>query len=149
MTTIPRPDLSERPLRATCTRDLKASPAEVFAAFTSRFDSWFAQAGAIEMVPELGRPFFFYNRDDWGRHPHYGRFLELIENELVEMTWITGNGTEEGTQGAETILRIELDAKSGGTEVRLTHTGFVSDKSQQGHQENWPIALEILDEALA
>ena len=58
------------------------------------------------MVSEPGRPYFFYNRDEWGRHPHYGRFLELRENELVEMTWMTGNGSAEGTQGAETLLKV-------------------------------------------
>jgi hypothetical protein len=31
----------------------------------------------------------------------------------------------------------------------LTHSGFVSEKSRDGHNENWPLALEILDEALS
>ena len=100
------------------------------------------------MVPEPGRPYFFYNRDEWGRHPHYGRFLEVVTDELVEMTWMTGNGTAEGTEGAETILRVELVPEGDGTRVRLTHTGFVSDKSREGHAENWPLALKILEEAL-
>lgn len=54
-----------------------------------------------------------------------------------------------GTEGAETVLRIELVPKGGGTEVRLTYTGFVSETSRDGHEENWPLALEILDEALS
>jgi hypothetical protein len=65
------------------------------------------------------------------------------------MTWMTGNGTAEGTEGAETLLRIELVPKGGDTEVRLTHSGFVSEKSRDGHKENWPLALKILDEALS
>ena len=101
------------------------------------------------MVPEVGRPWFFYNRNEWGRHPHYGRFLDLVENELVEMTWMTGNGTDAGTQGAETVLRIELVPKGEATEVRLTHSGFVSEKSRDGHEENWPLALEELGAALS
>lgn len=100
------------------------------------------------MVPEPGRPYFFYNRDEWGRHPHYGRFLEVTENELIEMTWMTGNGTAEGTEGAETILRIELFSKGAATEVRLTHLGFVSEKSRIAHEENWPLALKLLDKAI-
>ena len=100
------------------------------------------------MVPEPGRPYFFYNRDEWGRHPHYGRFLDLKENELIEMSWMTGNGTDEGTQGAETVLRVELTPQGEATQVRLTHTGFVSEKARDGHAENWPLALEILDGAL-
>jgi uncharacterized protein YndB with AHSA1/START domain len=146
---IPRPDLSARPLRTACGYTVNARPEEVFAAWTTRFDTWFAQAGTLAMVPEPGRPYFFYNRDDWGRHPHYGRFLDVKENQLIEMTWMTGNGTAEGTEGAETVLRIELVPKGGSTEVHLTHSGFVSEKSRGGHEENWPLALEILNEALS
>jgi uncharacterized protein YndB with AHSA1/START domain len=101
------------------------------------------------MVPKPGRPYFFYNRDEWGRHPHYGRFLDVKENQLVEMTWMTGNGTADGTEGAETVLRIELVPKGETTEVRLTHSGFVTERSRDGHKENWPLALEILDEVLS
>ncbi|MEM7244387.1 MAG: SRPBCC domain-containing protein [Acidobacteriota bacterium] len=149
MSSLPRPDLSDRPLEMTCERTVNANAADVYSAWTTRFDCWFAQAGTLVLVPEPGRPYFFYNRDDWGRHPHYGRILDLRENQLVEMTWMTGNGTAEGTEGAETILRIELTPKGEATDVRLTHSGFVSERSRDGHAENWPLALDILDEALS
>lgn len=148
MSAIPRPDLTERPLEMTCDYTVGASPSEVYAAWTTGFATWFAQEGTVSMVPEPGRPYFFYNRNDWGRHPHYGRFLEVSEDQLIEMTWITGNGTAEGTEGAETILRVELTPNGDATDVRLTHSGFVSEKSMIGHRDNWPLALEILDEAL-
>ena len=149
MSSIPRPDLSTRPLQTTCAHTLDARPEEVYGAWTKRFDLWFAQAGTVAMVPEPGRPYFFYNRNEWGRHPHYGRFLDLVANRLVEMTWVTGNGTPEGTEGAETILRIELAPQGGATELRLTHSGFVSEKSRDAHEENWPLALEALADALS
>lgn len=148
MSSVPRPDHSARPLRMTCDHVIRAKPADVFAAWTTRFDSWFAQTGTVAMVPEPGRPYFFYNRDEWGRHPHYGRFLDVVENELVEMTWMTGDGTQVGTAGAETVLRIELVPKGDATEIRLTHSGFVNEESRDAHAENWPLALEILGEAL-
>ncbi len=149
MSSIPRPDLSSRPLVVTCEHNINAEVSKVYAAWTERFDIWFAQAGTLSMVPEAGRPYFFYTSEEWGRHPHYGRFLELVENELVEMTWMTGNGTSEGTAGAETILRVEFLPKDGVTQVRLTHSGLVSEKSRDGHQENWPLALEELNKALS
>ncbi len=149
MSTVPRPDLSGRPLQATCVHTIRAKPEDVFAAWTTRFDCWFAQAGTLDLVPEPGRPYFFYNREDWGRHPHYGRILEVRPNELVEMTWVTGNGTDVGTRGAETILRVELVPDGASTQVHLTHSGFASEVSRADHQENWPLALEILGEALS
>jgi uncharacterized protein YndB with AHSA1/START domain len=132
----------------TCEHTVDAKPSEVYAAWTERFHLWFAQPGTVSMAPEPGRPYFFYNRDEWGRHPHYGRFLDLTENRLIEMTWITGNGTAEGTAGAETILRIELVPEGTATALRLTHSGFVSEESCAAHRENWPLALQELDEAL-
>jgi len=135
-------------MQMTCAYTVHAQPSEVYAAWTERLDTWFAQAGTLAMVPEPGRPYFFYNRDEWGRHPHYGRFLDVTENQLIEMTWMTGNGAAEGTEGAETLLRIELVPQGAATEVRLTHSGFVSEKSRSGHEENWPLALELLDEVL-
>ncbi|MCA9656915.1 MAG: SRPBCC domain-containing protein [Myxococcales bacterium] len=149
MSTVPRPDLSTRPLQATCETTVNATPEAIFAAWTERFDIWFAQPGTLAMVPEPGQPYFFYNRDEWGRHPHYGRFLDLVANRLIEMTWMTGNGTSEGTEGAETVLRVELIPKGEATEIRLTHSGLVSERSRIGHQENWPLALRLLDEALS
>ena len=148
MNAVPRPDHSERPNSFTCSQIINAKPATVFAAFSTEFDRWFAQPGTLVMTPEPGQPYFFYNRDEWGRHPHYGRILEIKTDELIEMTWMTGNGTEVGTQGAETILRIELAPKDDGTEVVLTHSGFVNQKSCDDHGENWPLALEILEQTL-
>lgn len=149
MSVIPRPDLTARPLQMICEHTLHADPADVYAAWTKNLDIWFAQAGTLSMTPELGRAYFFYNRDEWGRHPHYGRFLDVIENQLIEITWITGNGAAEGTEGAETVLRIELIPIGSATKVRLTHMGFNSERSCTAHKDNWPLALELLDEALA
>lgn len=139
------PDLTQRPFTMTVERQMKASAHDLYEAWTSKFDKWFAQPGETFMVPEVDRPFFFYNRRDWGRHGHYGRFLELQKDRLIEMTWLTGKG---GTFGAETVLRVELIPQAGGVLLRLTHSGFDDEKSCQGHKDNWPEALEILDRAL-
>lgn len=149
MTEVPRPDHSSRKLAMTCERVINASASDVFAAWTHDFDLWFAQPGTLALRAQSGEPYFFYNRNEWGRHPHYGRMLAIRENALIEMTWMTGNGSEVGTAGAETVLRIELLAHEEGTLVRLTHSGFVSKSSRDGHAKNWPLALDALAEALA
>jgi len=129
----------------TVERLMKASASDIYRAWTQDFDAWFAQPGELFMTPEIDKPFFFYTRHDWGRHAHYGRFLELKQDELIVMAWVTG---ENGTEGAETVIRVELATAEGGTQLRLTHSGFCHEQSRQGHVDNWPEALEALDKTL-
>ena len=94
------PNSSAQALTMTVERWMKASAKDLFQAWTAGMDTWFAQPGELIMTAKVDQPFFFYNRTDWGRHPHYGRFLELKEYELVEMAWVTGeNGTADCSFG--------------------------------------------------
>ncbi len=145
MRTTCQPNNAARPLTMTVERVMKADASAIYRAWTETFDCWFAQPGELLMTPEVDVPFFFYNRHDWGRHPHYGRFLELKPKELVEMAWVTG---DPGTCGAETVIRVELTPRDEGTLLKLTHSGFYNEASRDGHAENWPAGLEVLDQAL-
>ena len=61
------------------------------------------------------------------------------------MTWLTGKG---GTYGAETVIRIELIPQDQGTMFRMTHSGFDDEQAAKGHKDNWPLALDELDQKL-
>ena len=150
-TTIRMPDISERPIRLTTERTLPVSAGSVFEAWTKRFDVWFAAPGSVLMEGRVNTPFFFeteYRFEEHKpakRHPHYGRFLELIPNKLVRFTWVTGSG---GTEGAETVVTVELDETPSGTVVRLTHAGFASKTACDGHAQAWPTVLEHMEQML-
>lgn len=148
MHTVPRPLIGNLPRAVEAERVFCARPQELYDAWTIEIERWFAQEGTLAMLPQVGSAWFFYNRNEWGRHPHYGRFLALETGRLIETTWLTGNGAREGTWGAETTLRIELAIHGDGTRLTLVHTGFVSDESRDGHAENWPLALDALAAAL-
>ncbi|WP_235949760.1 SRPBCC family protein [Paenibacillus apii] len=133
-------------------RQMKALPEVLYEAWTRKFDRWFAEPGSVIMEGEVNTVFFFETVSRTAqdstirRHPHYGRFLRLEQDRLVEMTWVTGEG---GTKGAETVVTAQLVPRQGGTLLSLTHSGFPDEDSRDAHEQAWPFVLEQLDKQMA
>jgi uncharacterized protein YndB with AHSA1/START domain len=131
------PDLAGRPFTLQTERVMAAAPAVLYRAWTEEIDRWFAAPGSVMMKAEPDTAFFFeteHQPDEQTaaiRHPHYGRFLRLEPERVVEITWVTGAG---GTKGAETVLTVELEPRGEGTLIRLTHAGFPDEESRAGHE---------------
>jgi uncharacterized protein YndB with AHSA1/START domain len=142
------PDISARPYHLCVERDFAMAPAILYQAWTTGFDRWFAAPGSVLMRPEVDGVFFFETefrpegQPTAQRHPHYGRFLQLIPDKLVELTWVTGAG---GTDGAETIVTVALQPIGHTTHLNLKHAGFASDAARDRHRQAWPVVLAQLE----
>jgi uncharacterized protein YndB with AHSA1/START domain len=149
---IRSPDLSARPYDLAVEHRFAAAPAVLYDAWTRGIDRWFAARGSVLMRPEVDAVFFFeteFKHESEGmleRHPHYGRFLRLIENQLVELTWVTG---AKGTEGAETIVTVELHPAGQGTRLCLKHAGFPNAAARDRHRQAWPMVLSLLEQRIA
>lgn len=152
MSAITIPDLSARPHNLTVERVMQSSPKVLFKAWTEQFDRWFAAPGTMIMKAEVNAVFYFETifkpaaESEAQRHPHYGRFLKLEQDNLLEFTWVTGAG---GTKGAETVVTIELETREKGTLVTLHHKGFPDEESEHNHKTAWGFILEHLDQTMA
>jgi uncharacterized protein YndB with AHSA1/START domain len=146
------PDLTGRPYDLAVEHRFAAAPAVLYQAWTRGMERWFAAPGSLLMRPEVDAVYFFeteFKREPKAaveRHPHYGRFLRLIENQLIELTWVTG---AKGTEGAETVVTVELHPAGEGTRLCLKHSGFPDAIARDRHREAWPMVLCQLEERLA
>jgi uncharacterized protein YndB with AHSA1/START domain len=85
----------------------------------------------------------FRNGIEGGRHPHYGRFLKVEKDRLVELTWVT-----TATNGFETIVTVELMPNDRGTKFSLTHAGFPNEELRKRREDAWPLVLAQLDQRM-
>jgi uncharacterized protein YndB with AHSA1/START domain len=145
MSAVVLPDLSGRPRQLHVERAMRASPAALYRAWTQGFERWFAAPGTVAMTPSVGAPFFFQTHYMGENHSHYGRFLRLEPDRLVQMTWLTGAG---GTNGAETVVTVTFGPAGNGALIKLTHAGFYDQASCDQHAAAWPLVLAQQDERI-
>jgi uncharacterized glyoxalase superfamily protein PhnB len=140
-------------LTCTCEGIIPLPALPAYLAWTVGWDLWFADTGSVRVSPQVGTPFFFEVTEGTPgspharRHPHYGRFLQLVPAQRMRCTWVTG---ANGTDGAETVLTVQLQPQGEQhTRCTLTHEGFATTAARDRHAAAWPHVLEAQARQLA
>lgn len=132
------PDLSARRFNLTVERVIAASPHVLIAAWTRGFDRWFAAPGSVPM-------------DAWVDRLSSSRLCtgtrRVIPSSAIPTNWWKSPWVtrKEGTQGAETVVTVELEPRDGGSFLRLMHAGFPDARSCGRHRQAWPLVLAQLN----
>jgi glutathione S-transferase len=136
----------------TLTRFIRAPREKVFDAFVTEagMKGWMCPRGMT--IPEMtldarvGGGFRLTMRardgDQFTAQAHY---REIARPERLVYTW---QWVGEGMPNVETLITVTLAAREGGTEVRMTHSGFPDAALRDSHQEGWGSSLNRLTDML-
>jgi uncharacterized protein YndB with AHSA1/START domain len=139
-------EVQNRPNQCVIRTRMNSNPRMIYEAWTTGWEKWFAAPGTLKVEPKVGGAYSFETEHEGKRHPHHGRYLRLEKDRLVEITWTTGEG---GTEGAETIVSVELESEGTGAVLDLKHSGFPNEESMQQHDKAWVMVLGHLDKVLS
>jgi uncharacterized protein YndB with AHSA1/START domain len=130
-------------------RLLSATPSEVFAAMSDpiRVGKWWGPAGFKNTIHKYdfradGVWLLTMHGPDGKNYPNESRFTRVIDNEVFEIEHLSGH---------HFILTIELEPKSGGTEVKWRQTfdtveeykGMAQFVAQANEQNLESLAIEV------
>ena len=78
-----------------------------------------------------------------GPKRHYGEYRVIERNKKLVFTWYS-----DATHHAETLVTVEFNVASAGTEIVLTHEHMPDHESGLKHTKGWTMALELLENLL-
>jgi uncharacterized protein YndB with AHSA1/START domain len=137
----------------TLKRRLKATPAQVFAAWTDpqKIIHWFGPKHADQksVRAELdvrvgGRYRFRFKTDDGESHEVGGVYREVVANSRLQFTWAWHSTPER-----ESLVTVTVAKDGDGTMLTLLHEQFFDEKAREGHTRGWTGTLEKLEQYFA
>ncbi len=127
-------------------RRFSAPPERVFRAWTEPAEvaKWWGPGGftvpLCEMdVREGGAYRTCMRSPDGVEHYLRGIYREIAPPARLVFTWAWEQG---GVPGDETLVTVEFNEVSGGTEVVLTHSGFATPEARDQHNMGWSSSFD-------
>jgi uncharacterized protein YndB with AHSA1/START domain len=130
----------------TLKRRLKASPAQVYAAWTDpeKIVKWFGpDAGPVEHadldVKVGGRYSISFRTEDGEQHHVSGIYREVMPNEKLVFTWAWRSTPER-----ESLVTVLIAPDAGGSLLTFHHEKFFDEKARDDHLDGWTGCLAKL-----
>jgi len=117
----------------------RTSPEKAFRAWTEKaeIEKWYGPEGfatkVLEIDVRVGGKYRFSMHGPEGKVVIvFGVFQEIDNPKKLVFTWNWEDANEP-----ETMVAVEFNPVSGGTEITLTHSGFVSEERKSEHNMGW------------
>ena len=135
-------------------RTIAAPRAAVYAAWTQadQMRKWAGPgeitAAEVESDPRVGGKYrITMQKPDGERLVVRGVYRDVREPERISYTWAWEE--DSPADETETLVTVEFHDRDGKTDLVLTHEGFASDESRDGHNGGWNGALDKLEKHVA
>jgi glutathione S-transferase len=136
----------------TLTRFIRAPREKVFDAFVTEagMKGWMCPRGMtipdLKLDARVGGGFRLTMRArDGDQFTVQASYREIARPERLVFTW---QWVGEGMPNMETLITVTLAARDGGTDVRMTHSGFPEAAMCESHKEGWGSSLNRLTDLL-
>lgn len=146
MTTAVTPNPKVRgPFECAVPRVIRAKADRLFRAWTDpeKARPWLTNGGDLVLQPHVGGLFFLDMVYNDHTYPHYGRYLQVVKDKVLEFTWMS-----QGTLGKESVVRVTFEPQGESTKVTIRHSGLPDEKNRDEHQGGWTEILGWLEERL-
>ncbi len=135
-------------------RFIRAPRDKVFAAFTTEagLASWMGPRGMhVNRAQAKAEPGGLWQVEMQARDGSLfvvgGHFTQLQPPSSLAFTW-EWKGERSPMPGVETLVEVELLEQDGGTDMRMTHSGFPAAAARDSHLQGWSSTVNRLSDAL-
>jgi uncharacterized protein YndB with AHSA1/START domain len=136
-------------------RQFDATPSQLYRYFTeaAHLVEWFGPEG-VSCTTQIfeahvgGDYQLTFLNPDGSEIELVGRFLQLEEPNLIQMTW-RWQRPDETEPDEETLVTIRLTEVGSGALLKLTHERFHESAERDRHDAGWSSSFDCLDEALS
>ena len=138
----------------TLQRFIRAPREKVYDAFTTEagLAAWMGPRGmkvrSAKVDPRVGGDWRveMSNRDGFTLAVG-GRYEQMQRPARLVYSW-KWEGEQNPMPHLETLIEVTFDEKDGGTELRMTHSGFPAAAAREGHNQGWSSSFNKLNDYL-